>query len=191
ASTRASSRSPTSSTRLDRWGLPRRSRLPRTARSSRSSTCAKTAGSKSTPCRCIRCASSMVLSRAPRWKLFCDLCFASRGGAERSALAARRLRSLEWTVHPNCHERTWQLERKCDFSSKDMAAQGVKPASPEPGAVRAALPAAGFEQVFRGEPGGREAAHRVAEALGDARQHLGVAVVRRRLDDRLRTRRGI
>src|SRR6266550_4352299 len=48
------------------------------------------------------------------------------------------------------------------------------------------LPAARLEQLFRPQRGGREAAHRVAEAARHAREDLGIAVVRRRLDDRLR-----
>ncbi len=50
------------------------------------------------------------------------------------------------------------------------------------------LPAARLEQLLRREGGGVQAAHRLAEAGGDARERLGVGVVRRRLDDRLRPR---
>src|SRR5438067_7255730 len=49
------------------------------------------------------------------------------------------------------------------------------------------LPAARYEQLFRPQRGGREAAHRVAEPARHASEDLGVVVVRRRLDDRLRT----
>src|SRR5918911_341854 len=48
------------------------------------------------------------------------------------------------------------------------------------------LPAARLEQLFRPQRGGRQAAHGVAEAARHAREDLGVAVVRGRLDDRLR-----
>src|SRR5215212_11817689 len=53
------------------------------------------------------------------------------------------------------------------------------------------LPAAGFEELFRGERSRGEAGHRVAEAPRDLREDLGVVVVRRRLDDRLGDRRWV
>src|SRR3954471_14243706 len=49
------------------------------------------------------------------------------------------------------------------------------------------LPAARLEQLRRVERLRRDADHRLAEAGGDPREDLGGAVVRRRLDDRLRT----
>ena len=52
------------------------------------------------------------------------------------------------------------------------------------------LPAASFEQLFAGASAAvGDADHRLAEPGGDAREHLGVLEVRRRLDDRLRARR--
>ena len=48
------------------------------------------------------------------------------------------------------------------------------------------LPASGFEQLFGAQVGGGDADHRLAEPGGNAREHVGVAEVRRRLDDRLR-----
>src|SRR5215216_8188022 len=53
------------------------------------------------------------------------------------------------------------------------------------------LPAAGFEQLFGGERRRRKPRHRIAEAARDLRQDLGVVVVRRCLDDRLRDRRWV
>src|SRR5215211_9366273 len=58
-------------------------------------------------------------------------------------------------------------------------------------AAGVSLPAAGLEQLFGRERRCGQAAHRVAETLRDAREHLGVLEVRRRLDDRLRANVGI
>src|SRR5918996_708758 len=57
--------------------------------------------------------------------------------------------------------------------------------------ARRRLPAAGLEELRWVELGGRDADHGLAEARGDARQDVGVAEVRRRLDDRLRAQRRI
>src|SRR5436190_11622882 len=53
------------------------------------------------------------------------------------------------------------------------------------------LPTTRLEQLFGPQRGRRDADHRLAEPGGDAGQDLGVAVVRRRLDDRLAPKLGI
>jgi hypothetical protein len=50
---------------------------------------------------------------------------------------------------------------------------------------RKQLPAARFEQLRRIERLRRDPDHRLAEAGGNAREDLGIVVMRRRLDDRL------
>src|SRR5947209_2416462 len=69
---------------------------------------------------------------------------------------------------------------------------GLRTSTPASGTLSPAadganeLPAARLEQLRRIERLRRDADHRLAEPGGDTRENLRIAVVRRRLDDRLR-----
>jgi hypothetical protein len=45
-------------------------------------------------------------------------------GSGRRLLATVPLRSAQWTVHPNCRKRTWQLHQDCDVSSPGHVCSG-------------------------------------------------------------------
>src|SRR5690348_325312 len=72
-----------------------------------------------------------------------------------------------------------------------LRAGALRPAVRLTAAIVRSLPAPRLQQLGFGELADIQALHRLTDALGDARDHIGILVVRRRLDDRFRALRRV